>query len=290
VNKNIKIFLYTISSLLLVILLVLNISKDKSIKNLEVTFLNVGQGDSTFIKTPNNKNILIDSGPKNVVLNKLRQIMNRKDKTLDMLVVTNPDADHISGFNYILDDYNVLSVLLPGTSSTTETYKELIKNIKSKNIPIIYAYRGMKIYLDKENEVLMSVLFPDQIVRLWERNNGSLVFKLNHKNNSVLFMGDATVETEKIILSTQINDNLKSDILKVGHHGSNTSTSEEFLDIVSPKFAILSYGEGNKYGHPHEEVVSHLEDRDINILETSLLDNIKFLSNGESWILESLYK
>lgn len=248
----------------------------------QISFLDVGQGDAIFIQTVEGVQVLIDGGPKSAVIPKLREVMPPSDTSIDMIIITNPDADHISGFQQVLDEYTVESVLVAGTRSTTETYTQLMKKIKDKKIKQIAAYKDMNIVLGEKS--VLSVLFPDQVVRGWERNNGSIVMKLTYRETSVMLMGDATTETEKIILSTMRPQELVSQILKIGHHGSNTSTSEEWLDAVMPEIAIISAGEQNRYGHPHQEVIDRLLDRDIQVKETSKDGTITYVSDGLEWL------
>ena len=250
--------------------------------DLSVSFLDVGQGDAIFIQTPDGVQVLVDGGPKENVMAKLKEVMPRGDTTIDMIVVTNPDSDHISGFSSVLDTYRVDGVLLAGTRSTTETYKGLMKKIEAKHVRQIGAYKDTQIALG--NGAILSVLFPDQVVRGWERNDGSIVMRLSYKDTSVMLMGDATAETEKLILSTSDHTKLSSHILKLGHHGSRTSTSEEWLDVVSPTVAIVSAGENNSYGHPHPEVVERLVERGIEVRQTGLDGTITYISNGSEWV------
>lgn len=257
-------------------------SKQIQSPNLLISFLDVGQGDAIFIQTPNGKNILIDGGPEDRVIDELKKVFQGDIRHIDILVITNPDMDHINGFSYILDEYSVSSVLEPGTRSTTPTYKNLIKKIKNKNIPLLSGYKDMKIVLDQEKDIYLDVLFPDQKVRGWGSNDGSLVLRLVYGNTSIMLMGDATELTEKIIAVTTDKDKLESNILKLGHHGSKTSSSEMWIDAVSPQSVIVSAGQNNRYGHPSEEVIDRLNARDIEILKTYEEGTITFESDGES--------
>ncbi len=247
-----------------------------------MSFLDVGQGDAIFIQTPEGIQVLIDGGPKDVVMAKLKEVMPRGDTTIDMIVVTNPDSDHISGFSSVLDAYTVDSVLLAGTRSTTETYKGLMKKIEATHVRQIGAYKDTQFVLG--SGAVLSVLFPDQVVRGWERNDGSIVMRLSYKDTSIMLMGDASAETEKLIISGTDPKNIASDILKLGHHGSRTSTSEEWLDVVAPTVAIVSAGENNSYGHPHPEVIERLAERGIEIKQTGLDGTISYISDGQEWI------
>lgn len=257
---------------------------------LSISFLDVGQGDAIFIETPNRKQILIDAGPKDVVMQKLREVMPRGDTSIDLVMITNPDADHINGFVHVLDTYTVGTVIVPNTRNTTDTFKTVMKKIKEKNIPTLVAYKDMQVVIDTDTinqDAILTVLFPDQVVKNWERNNGSIVSQLSYGNTSVMLMGDATSETEKIIVGDfavkQRMNELESDILKLGHHGSHSSSSEVWLDTVKPQIAIVSAGGNNRYGHPHKEVIDRLHDRDIQVDETSEQGTITYTSDGVGW-------
>lgn len=253
-------------------------------QNLRIAFLDVGQGDAIFIQAPNGKQILVDGGPKDVVIKALKEVMPFNDTSIDMLVITNPDADHISGFSPILDSYGVSSVLEPGTRSTTPTYKDLISKIKKKQIPILTAYKDMKVVLDPKEDIYLDVLFPDQKVRGWESNDGSIVMRLVYGQTSVMLSGDATELTEKIISVTTDKERLQSSILKLGHHGSKTSTSESWIEAVLPSTAIVSVSLHNTYGHPHEEVMKRLEEKNIEVIQTGIEGSIIYESNGSEFV------
>ncbi len=248
--------------------------------DLSISFLDVGQGDAILIQAPDGLQVLIDGGPKNAVIPKLKEVMPRGDTTIDMIVITNPDSDHLSGFSSVLDEYTIGAVLLAGTRSTTEVYKGLMKKIQAKGIRELGAYKDTTLVLG--SGIFLSVLFPDQVVRGWERNDGSVVMRLTYKETSVMLMGDASAETEKLILATTDQATLVSDILKLGHHGSRTSTSEEWLDSVSSSIAIVSAGEDNTYGHPHPEIIERLAERGIEVKETKD-GTITYYSDGVEW-------
>ncbi len=249
---------------------------------LSVSFLDVGQGDAIFIQTPEGIQVLVDGGPKENVMAKLKEVMPRGDTSIDMIVVTNPDSDHISGFSSVLDSYTVGGVLLAGTRSTTEVYKALMKKIEVKNIRQIGAYKDTQIILG--DSAVLSVLFPDQVVRGWDRNDGSIVMRFAYKDTSLMLMGDASAETEKLILGMTDHTKLSSNILKLGHHGSRTSTSDEWLDVILPTVAIVSAGENNSYGHPHPEVVERLAERGIEVRQTGIDGTITYVSDGQEWV------
>ncbi|MCE9549220.1 MBL fold metallo-hydrolase, partial [Candidatus Nomurabacteria bacterium] len=196
------------------------------------------------------------------------------DRHLDAFIITNPDQDHIGGFLDVLKSYKVDKVFEPGTVNDSKIYQNLKDEIKNKNIQNILARKGMRLNLG--GGVVIDILFPDRDVSMWSTNDGSLVAKLVYGDISIMLMGDATSLTEKIILEENAKTMLKSDVLKVGHHGSRTSSSGVFIEAVSPKYALISSGEDNSYGHPHKDVLDILASFNAEILRTDLFGTIVF--------------
>ncbi len=248
---------------------------------LTVAFLDIGQGDAIYIEAPNGNQMLVDGGPPKAVLRALRKVMPFYDRSIDMLLVTNPDADHMAGFIDVLNGFKVGKVVEPGTDSPSATYAELEKTIKVHHVPKILARRGETIWLDKKHGVGFHVLFPDRNVLGMTTNEGSIVGKLVYGNTSVMFTGDAPQDIEHYLVSLD-GKNLKSDILKVGHHGSRTSSSQEFVGYVSPTYAAISDGLGNKYGHPHQETLDTFAQFGVKVFRTDKLGTIVMKSDGEN--------
>ncbi len=281
--KNKKKYLIIFSSIfiiLLILFLVVKNNKDKDL--LKVVFIDVGQGDAIYIEAPNGRQVLIDGGRGRVVLPKLIKIMPLFDKSIDMIINTNADEDHLGGLLEVLNYYKVSLVIEPGVENDTLTYKNFQKEIKDKNIENIIGRKGDKIVLDEDKNIYLDIIFPDRDVSGWERNDASLVSMLVYGENSFLLMGDATLYTENIIRWNEDKEYLKSDILKLGHHGSDTSSSLYFLELVDPDLAIISAGLDNKYGHPHSKVLENLEELDIGYLGTYEKGDITFKSDGEN--------
>ncbi|MCX6164507.1 MAG: MBL fold metallo-hydrolase, partial [Ignavibacteriae bacterium] len=207
-------------------------------KGFTFAMLDVGQGDALFVESPTGTQILIDGGPPKKILNQLSQIMSPFDRSIDAFIITNPDADHISGFLDVLKLYKVDKVFEPGTLTDSKVYQNLRNVMKENNIPGVLVKRGMK--LDLGDGVFIDILFPDRNVSAWSTNDGSIVAKLSYGDISIMLTGDATIKTEKIILEENTKEKLNSNILKVGHHGSRTSTSLEFVKAVSPTYAFIS--------------------------------------------------
>ena len=259
-------------------------------KYLTVAFLSVGQGDAIYIQSPSGHNVMFDGGPDNGVLRRLGEVMPFYQRTIDTLVVTNPDKDHMAGFIDILKTYKVGRVIEPGTHSPSATYAELERSIveseKKNGTKKIIGRAGMVLDLGSGAEVVF--LFPDQDVSDWATNDGSIVARLVYASTSVMLMGDAPKQTEDYLIEKAKQNSealiLKSDILKAGHHGSKTSTAEEFVKAVSPIYAIISAGLNNRYHHPHPSTIATLKKLGVAILVTFEKGTIIFKSDGQKWL------
>ncbi len=223
-----------------------------------VAFLDVGQGDAIFIEAPNGIQMLIDAGPNQSILKSLHEVMPYGDTTIDIVLATHTDADHIGGLASVLDMYDVGQVIDNGMSSKTKIYSTVYSRIKEKDIPRSVAHKGMRITLDREREVYMDILFPDRDISGLSSNEGSIVSSLVYGTHTFLFTGDAPLYTEHIVLQNEDPLMIDSTVLKLGHHGSHTSTSDAWLRAVTPELAIISAGKNNRYGHPHEDVLGRL--------------------------------
>lgn len=282
--KNFRKYLPYILILILVIsaifIIYLIYTRDFVHKYLKVVFLDVGQGDAIYIEAPGGRQMLIDGGAGVEILPRLIKIMPLFDKSIDVVVVSNPDQDHIGGLVEVFKHYKVKMVLESGTTSDTLIFENLKKEISENKIPEKIARRGTKIILDEKKNIYFDILFPDRDVSNWERNDGSIVGRLVYGESSFMLMGDATKYTENLIGWNENVENLKSDVLKLGHHGSRTSSSLLWLEKVEPDVAIISAGENNRYGHPHQEILDSLESLNIPYLVTYKKGNIIFKTDG----------
>jgi competence protein ComEC len=271
----------TILGILLVVTIVLwgAVLREERGGVLTVAFLNIGQGDAIYIEAPNGRQMLMDSGPTRAVLSELSKVMPWYDRSIDMLLVTNPDKDHMAGFIDVLKSYIVDAVFESGTFPGTQVYKELEKTITDVGVKKMLAHRGMTIWFDADTK--LTILYPDRDVSTLTSNDGSIVAKLSYGNTSVMLTGDAPQGVEKWLVQLDGN-NLKSNVLKVGHHGSRTSTSPEFVGFVEPSFAVISDGVHNKYGHPHKETLDTLSRFSVPVLRTDLQGTIVMHSDGDS--------
>ena len=260
------------------VVFLLYLDYQSSHRGLTFTALDIGQGDGLFIESPSGVQMLVDSGPIHSVLTPLSKVMPLYDKHIDVIMITNPDADHIGGCIDILKKYDVDYIIEPGTFNKSKTYANVEALIAEKHVKKIIARRGMKLNLGAG--AYIHILFPDRDVSNWTTNDGSIVSKLVYGNNAVMLTGDATKLTEGIVLSENSADMLHSDILKVGHHGSRTSTSSAFVKVVDPTYAVISDGRDNKYGHPHKETLDTLNSFGAKIFRTDLLGTILFKGDG----------
>ncbi len=248
---------------------------------LVVTFLDVGQGDAAIIRTPTEETILIDGGPDRTVLTKLAKYIPWTERTIDLVVVSHPHADHLTGLNYVLERYKVRHVLMTDAVHTTPEYLRFLELLKEKNIPITLAVTGRKFEFGQG--VSLEVIWPREKFggqRLTDLNDSSLVNKIIYGTSVVLFTGDTPQENEQAILTTGLD--IKAQILKVSHQGSKTSSTSEFIKAVAPGAAIISVGP-NSYGHPHAEVVSRLEQLVPSVLRTDQEGDITFISDGQNF-------
>lgn len=254
---------------------------------LRVSFLDVGQGDATLIETPNGEQVLVDGGRGDIVLNRLTKVMKFYDKKIDTLIISHADLDHIGGFFDVIKTYKVEKVLRSNVSIESKYEEELLETARQYEIEINEIKRGDLLILDSKNNVYIEVLSPGEIDEVkFDRNKNSLVLRLVYGDLEFLLTGDATIFTEKE-LNNVYGNKIFANVLKVGHHGSKTSTSNVFLEKINPDFAVISYGE-NSYGHPHKDVVDSLKKLDVEIFETKKDGTIIFETDGKNIEIENL--
>ncbi len=252
---------------------------------LTVAFLNIGQGDAIFIESPTHTQMMIDGGPPRTVLAELRKVMPFYDRSIDTLLITNPDADHFAGFIDVLNQYKISKVIEPGTHSDSLTYSTFEKLVKQKNIPDTIGKRGDVFNLG--GGAMLEILYPDHNVSTSTTNMGSIIAKLSYKQTCVILTGDAPKETEEYLV-TVLHDNIRCQVLKEGHHGSRTSVSKIFTEAVNPQYDVISAGVKNKYGHPHKETIDLMNELHIPILGTYEKGAIIMRLNGSS--IETLFR
>lgn len=252
-----------------------SIKTNISLENNMVThFIDVGQGDCILIQV-NNKNLLIDSGTSDSKEKVIRYLKNNNIKRLDYIVATHPHDDHIGGMASVIKNFEVGEFYAPKVISSTESFEDMIVSLKNKNLKIKVAKPN--ITLDLGPNTSCTMLSPNKL-SYKDTNNYSCAIKVSYKNSTYLFTGDIEKLTEQEILNKGYD--LKADVLKVPHHGSNSSTSQEFLNKVSPQIAVISCGSSNSYGHPNKETLDKLKKINCIIYRTDLDKNIILISDG----------
>lgn len=254
------------------------LAEDKTGK-LTVAFLDIGQGDAIFIESPTGTQMMIDGGPGAIVLRELGHVMPFYDRSIDLLLISNPDTDHMSGFLDILRAFDVSAVVEPGTVGASSDYRSFLEEVEAEGVAHVIAQRGQRLKLG--GGAYFEVLFPDREVSGLETNQGSIIGKLVYGSTSFLFPGDAPSAVEEYVAYLD-KERLNVDVLKVGHHGSKTSTSDALLGFASPTIAIISAGKDNRYGHPHHEVLDRLKHFDIQTIGTYDDGRVILESDGET--------
>lgn len=243
-------------------------------RDFQVSFLDVGQGDSIYIRTPDDYSIMIDSGPSMNVLERLAEVMPRYSRTLDLLVLTHPHADHVNGFVEILKRYDVKRVMLVGTPSYNPYYVKFLSLMD--DIEVIYAQADHDIKIG--SYVYMDVVWPEEW-RIGEefenKNNASVAVRLFGPGGSFMLTGDAEIEEESEMLESGFD--LSAEVYKAGHHGSRTASSEEFLNEVGASIVVIQSGEGNDFGHPHKESLENFIEKGMEVRRNDKEGRVDFI-------------
>jgi competence protein ComEC len=258
------------------------VALEESSHMLRVSFLDVGQGDAIFIESPSGKQILIDGGLGTEVLRELSAQMPWYDRALDLVVGTHPDMDHIGGLIGVLDRFRVRLMLLPttdGSTSAWNAYQTRVDEEIVRGALAVEAIRGQ--ILDIGGGAYIEVLFPDRALPHVDANTGCIIARVVYGATAFMLSCDAPDEIERYLVNLDPNS-VTADVLKAGHHGSKTSSSEIFIDAVSPRFVVYSRGCDNSYGHPAPEVVARYSERNIEAFDTCTDSTITFESDGRT--------
>ena len=247
-----------------------------SLKEMKVHFIDVGQADSIFIELPDGKNMLIDAGNNADGAFVARYLSDRGVTRINYLIGTHPHADHIGGLDTIINEFDIVNVLMPKVSYNTKTYEDVLKAVKNKGLRIISPVAGE--YCVEVSNYKIEVLAPCE-AEYEDINNYSIVVKITIGERSFLFCGDAEALSEEQMLE---RFDIGADVVKLGHHGSATSSSEAFLDAVNPEYAVIMCGADNDYGHPHEQTLDRLAKRGIGLYRTDINGTIVMTTDGQS--------
>lgn len=255
------------------------VHSDNVTKDMQVHFINVGQGDSIYIRTPSNKHILIDGGPPKYGKKVVNYLKQQGVKKLDLVVATHPDIDHIGGLVTVMKQLEIKKMLDSGKLHTTKRYSKYIQELVKQEIPISIAKMDEEIELDP----LLNIQVLNTYQPSRSNNQSSIVLQVSYKQVDFLFMGDVEMEQEKDIRKKV---DAPVEILKVAHHGSKTSSSLSFLQSIQPNIAILTYHKNNRYGHPVERVIHHLYKVGASIYSTGALGHLVIRTDGTTYIVE----
>lgn len=243
---------------------------------LSAHFIDVGQADSTLVKLANGETMLIDAGDNKTGIDAVAYIKNAGIKRIDYLVATHPHADHIGGMSDVIKQFDIGRIYMPDAAANTKTFSDMLDAIEEKNIPVTKAAAGVNIF--SFDNMSADIIAPNS-EKYDDLNNYSAVVRLTYGDTAFLFMGDAETLSEN-----EITAEVKADVIKIGHHGSDTSTGKNFIMRVSPRVAVISVGEGNSYGHPKKSVLDRLNANSIKIFRTDTDGTIVVGSDGKSII------
>lgn len=249
---------------------------------LTVTFLDIGQGDATLIETPDGVQMLIDGGPDGTVLRRLATELPWFDTSIDSILGTHPDKDHIGGLVDVLKRFSVGEIITTENTGETMVARAYQKELLHEGVPVVMARAGQVYQLGASTT--LTIFSPASDPVMLESNTASIVAKLTYGEIDFMLTGDAPMSIEDYLVKTY-GTALSSEVLKLGHHGSKTASSEIFLDTVAPRYAVVSAGKDNSYGHPHQVVVDAVQKRGIEMVSTAELGSITFVSDGkEVWL------
>ena len=250
-----------------------------NLNHMKLHYIDVGEGDSIFIELPNEKTMLIDAGEAVEGKKVIYYIKQLGYSNIDYVVGTHPHADHIGGLTQVINSFSVGKIYMPKVISTSKTYENLLNTISMKGLKILTAKAGVNIIND--NNLIIDIIAPNND-SYSDLNNYSVVIKITYKNRKFIFMGDAEIISENEILT-----DVTADIFKVGHHGSNTSSGQNFVSRVNAKYAIISVGSDNNYNHPNMDIVDRWENSGAKIYRTDLNGTIIVTTDGNTFNIET---
>lgn len=282
-------FIVGVIIITVVVVLVGFLFQSQATGDLKVYFLDVGQGDSEYIKTPSGQDILIDGGPDKSVLDELSKVMDFGDREINLVILTHPHADHVTGLVEVLSRFKVDEIWETGVEYPSSTYDAWKKEIADLQIPDKLVVSGDKQEFDKVKILVLYPLSPLENQTINNLNNASVVNRLDFEKFSVLFTGDAEKEVaDKLASQPNASQNLHITVLKVNHHGSATGITEDFLRVVRPAVAVIEVGKDNKFGHPAQSTINLLKKYAVRIFMTDQNGTVEISSDGEGYSVKTL--
>lgn len=252
---------------------------------LRAHFLDVGQGDAIFLELPDGRVMLIDAGPNEAGTKVVSYLREHGVKRIDFLIATHPHADHIGGMDAVIRSFDIGAVYMPRVATGTKTFEEVLLALKEKGLKAKEAKSGVSVPV---GEGLTAEFIAPRGSGYEDLNNWSSVLRVCYGDVALLFAGDAEADSEMEMLEAGVP--LRADLLKVAHHGSSSSTTPRFLQAVRPKYAVISVGAGNDYGHPHKETLKNLEKAGVQVYRTDRCGTVVFRSDGRTLAVESREK
>ena len=247
---------------------------------LQISILDVGQGDAILLEAPNGQVILVDGGPDKTVLRRLGEELSFWERRIDLLVLTHPHEDHLAGFNSIINRYTIGGIMISGVEAKSQSYQHFLEVISEKHIPLLVVEHPLNVVF---GDIRLETIYPQTSFkgkRISNVNNSSIVMRVVYKDFEMLLTGDAEEIEEQAILAS--GSSIQADVLKAGHHGSETSSSEDFVKTVKPNVVVISSGQGNSYGHPSPRTLKRLERLHIPVRRTDIEGTIHLMTDGYS--------
>lgn len=252
--------------------------------NLQVHFIDVGQADAMLIRLPNGQNMVIDAGNNADASTVVNYIKGKGISRIDYVIGTHPDEDHIGGLDAVINNFSIGKVYMPNKTHTTQTYQDVINAINAKGVPLYYGKAGVTVLnTTADGKTLKANMVAPVGTSYSDMNDYSIVLRMQYGYTSFLFSGDAETQSETEILNS--GQTISANIYKVGHHGSSTSTTQNYLNRINPSVAVISCGLNNNYGHPHQATIDRLKAKGIKIYRTDLQGTIIITTSGSGWLV-----